>query len=71
MNFGQALEVMKNGGSVTIEGWGFRLVTQYPDEQSMMTEPYLVCIDQDGFKMPYNLQNSDLFCDEWIEVGND
>lgn len=44
LSFGDALELLKRGHSVSRKGWngkGLRLVLQRPDEHSKMTLPYI------------------------------
>ena len=43
MNFGQALEAVKNGKGMRLPQWSSDVVifAQFPDEHSKMTAPYL------------------------------
>ena len=50
MNFGQALEALKQGKKASRAGWngsGIFIVLQRPDEHSKMTQPYIY-IDTTG-----------------------
>ena len=44
MNFGQAIEAMKQGAKAARKGWngkGIHIEIQFPDEHSKMTHPYI------------------------------
>lgn len=81
MNFGQAIEVLKQGGKVCRKGWngkGIFLELQVPDEHSKMTHPYIY-IDTTGLEtnnpdapkdcVPWLASQTDMLSDDWTEVG--
>ena len=77
MNFGNALEVLKNGGKVARFGWngeGIFLKLQRTDEHSKMTGDYIY-IDTTGLEtdnkkapkvvVPWVPSASDLLSEDW------
>lgn len=82
MNFGQALEALKEGKKVTRTGWnnpGITVELQVPDSNSKMTKPYLymnkaVCvrternfeIHEDRF--PLDLSCESVLAEDWEVV---
>lgn len=71
MNFGQAIEAMKNGKRVCREGWngkGMWIKAQYPDADSLMDGgPYAYISNPAGKKFPWNASQQDLFAEDWME----
>lgn len=68
MNFSEALELMKQGKEVRCLGWngcGMTVQAQYPDENSMMTEPYLYMRIGVLTRLPWTPSQKDLFSVEW------
>lgn len=80
MNFGQALEVLKAGKSVSRQGWngkGMFLTLQVPDENSKMTRPYVYMtlpvgstsqfgeVDKDQ-RVPWLCSQTDLLAEDWV-----
>lgn len=77
MNFGQALEVLKEGKRVARRGWngkGIYLEMQKPDAHSKMTLPYiyivtndLVTDNQDAPKgvVPWLASQTDMLREDW------
>lgn len=68
MNFGEALEALKNGKRVTREGWngkGMWLELQVPDEFSKMRRPYIFMRPVDGELVPWVASQSDLLVADW------
>ncbi len=72
MNFGEALELLKEGRKMKRRGWnltGMWLEVEFPDEHSKMTHPYLVmhipgC--KEGLrKLPWQPAQVDLFSEDW------
>ena len=77
MNFGQAIEEMKDGEKVARDGWngkGIFIALQTPDENSKMTSPYIY-IDTTGLKtdnpdapkslVPWLASQTDMLTDDW------
>ena len=81
MNFGKAIEALKEGKRVAREGWngkGIFIELQRPDEYSKMTHPYIY-IDTTGLqteneKAPKNLvpwfaSQTDMLSEDWVILG--
>ena len=66
MNFGQALEEVKNGKGMRLPQWSaeVKILAQYPDENSKMTAPYLYVESRFG-KVPWKETMIELFSEEW------
>ena len=76
MNFGQALELLKNGKKAQREGWngkGLWIELQTPDENSKMTLPYLYinyptdAINTPGARVPWVTSQTDVLAEDWQE----
>lgn len=82
MNFGQAIEAMKEGKRVARKGWngkGIFIELQVPDEYSKMTHPYiyidtteLVTDNPDAPKdrVPWLASQTDMLAEDWEVVDN-
>jgi len=80
MNFGQAIEVLKQGGKVCRKGWngkGIFLELQVPDEHSKMTHPYIYIDttrletdnpDAPKDRVPWLASQTDMLSEDWMEV---
>lgn len=77
MNFGQALELLKQGRKLQRKGWngaGLWLELQVPDEGSKMTLPYIFISYPDdakttpGAKVPWLASQTDMLAEDWQEV---
>ena len=81
MNFGQALEELKNGGRVARRGWngmGIFICLQRPDESSKMMFPYIY-INTMGLQtdnpdapkscVPWLASQTDMLAEDWTIVG--
>ncbi|MCP4258096.1 MAG: DUF2829 domain-containing protein [Planctomycetes bacterium] len=81
MNFGQAIESLKDGKKVYREGWngkGIFIELQTPDENSKMTSPYIF-INTTGLQtnneaapkslVPWLASQTDMLADDWQEVA--
>jgi hypothetical protein len=70
MTFGQAIEIIKDGGKASRFGWngkGMWIAAQYPDENSMMNGgPYVYISDPKGKRFPWNASQQDLFAEDWV-----
>ncbi len=80
MNFGKAIESLKEGKKVARKGWngkGIFIELQVPDEHSKMTHPYIY-IDTTGLKtnnpnapkslVPWLASQTDMLAEDWIIV---
>ncbi|MDA1834809.1 DUF2829 domain-containing protein [Bacillus cereus group sp. BY142LC] len=80
MNFGSALELLKQGEKVARKGWngkGIFLELQRPDEHSKMTHPYIY-IDTTGLqtnnehapksRVPWLASQTDMLANDWVEL---
>ncbi len=71
MTFQEALTALKEGKSVTREGWngkGLAAKMQVPDENSKMKRPYLYMIPPEGTLVPWLPSQTDLFGEDWSVV---
>lgn len=80
MNFGQALETLKNGGRMARAGWngkGIFIELQRPDANSKMTHPYIYInttgLQTDNPDAPKNLvpwlaSQTDMLAEDWNAV---
>lgn len=77
MNFGQALEELKNGNRVSRSGWngkGLWLELQLPDAFSKMTLPYIyINYPADskttpGARVPWFASQTDMLANDWMVV---
>jgi hypothetical protein len=77
MNFGQAIELLKEGKKVRRKGWngkGIFIELQVPDEYSKMTHPYIY-IDTTGLstdnpdapkdRVPWLASQTDMLSNDW------
>lgn len=71
-NFSWAMAELKQGEKLVRNGWngnGMYCITQFPDENSKMTHPYLVmfipeCREGDRL-LPWQPAQVDLFASDW------
>ena len=81
MNFGQAIEALKQGKKVARNGWngkGIFIELQIPDDYSKMTHPYIF-IDTTGLqtensaapknRVPWFASQTDMLSEDWVEVN--
>ena len=69
MNFGQAIELLKSGHSVSRVGWngkGMWLALQKPDAHSKMSLPYVYMKTADGKLVPWLASQSDVLAEDWV-----
>lgn len=67
-DFGTALEMLKNGKTVTRERWngkGQFLTLQIPTETSKMTLPYIFITTVDGDLVPWVCSQTDMLAEDW------
>jgi hypothetical protein len=67
MNFGQALEEVKNGKCMRLPQWSEDVVikAQFPDAHSKMTAPYLYVESRFGL-VPWKETMIELFSEDWV-----
>lgn len=68
MDFGDALDALRQGERVTREGWngpGQFLELQVPDGHSKMCRPYVYISPVDGQLVPWVASQSDLLATDW------
>ena len=70
MNFGQAINSLKNGNRVTRQGWngkGMWLQLQIPDGGSKMTLPYIFMrtAGEVGDRVPWVASQTDMLAEDW------
>lgn len=80
MDFGKAIEALKNGHKVARKGWngkGIYLELQRPDEHSKMTLPYIYIVtnglvtdnpDEPKGVVPWLASQTDMLSDDWLIV---
>ena len=77
MNFGLALEAIKQGKKVSRSGWngkGLWLELQVPDAHSKMTLPYIfMSYPEDakttpGARVPWLASQTDVLAEDWLIV---
>lgn len=77
MNFGEALELLKNGKRVARSGWngkGMWVTLQRPNELSLMTLPYLYlsypsdAINTPGARVPWLASQTDILAEDWTPL---
>lgn len=80
MNFGQAIEALKEGKRVARKGWngkGIYLELQIPDAHSKMTLPYIYIVtskletdnpDAPKGVVPWLASQTDMLSDDWVIV---
>ena len=81
MNFGQAIEALKQGSRVARQGWngkGLSLNLQIPDENSKMTLPYIYMeypstpasetapLNHINAKVPWLASQTDMLSEDWV-----
>ena len=69
MNFGEAFEAVKKGSGMRLPQWQPDVIikSQYPDENSKMTAPYLYVESRFG-KVPWKETMIELFSEDWQVV---
>jgi len=73
MDFGQALNALKNGTDVKVTrvGWNganMHVALQLPDGHSKMELPYLYMFTAQGKHVPWVASQSDLLAEDWMLV---
>lgn len=69
MVFGKAFEEVKEGKSMRLPAWAedVKIKSQYPDDNSKMTAPYLYVESRFG-NVPWKETMIELFSDQWEVV---
>lgn len=68
MNFGQAIEALKEGKKVQRIGWngkGMWLALQIPDAHSKMQRPYIYMSDAESKLVPWLASQTDILAEDW------
>ena len=71
MNFGLAIEALKDGKKVAREGWngkGMFLELQKVDSNSKMQHNYIYMSDVAGKYFPWNPNNLDMLAEDWCII---
>lgn len=83
INFGGAIEALKEGKRVARNGWngkGMYIRLQRPDEHSLMTHPYMYIeypanedhpVYPNGSRIPWVPSQSDALAEDWIIIGDE
>ena len=69
MEFGKAIEALKEGKMVAREGWngkGMYLELQVPDEHSKMSLPYIWMWTACENRVPWLASQTDVLATDWI-----
>ncbi len=72
MDFGGALQYLKDGKRVARTGWngkGMWLKLQVPDAHSKMQRPYIYMSPADGLLVPWLASQTDMLADDWCVLG--
>jgi hypothetical protein len=71
MNFGQAIEALKQGKKVSRQGWNGKemwLALQVPDTHSKMSLPYIYMKTADDKLVPWLASQTDVLSEDWSIV---
>lgn len=71
MDFGYAIQSLKDGAVVTRAGWngkGMWIELQVPDPHSKMTRPYIYMKTVDNQLVPWVASQTDLLANDWNQV---
>lgn len=73
MNFGDAIQFLKDGYKVARSGWNGKdmwLALQIPDEHSKMRQPYIYMSPVGGQLVPWLASQSDMLANDWEVVNS-
>jgi hypothetical protein len=85
LNFGQAIEALKEGKRVARQGWngkGLAVKLQVPDENSKMTLPYIYMeypstpasesapTNHINARVPWLASQTDILTEDWVILNN-
>jgi hypothetical protein len=68
MNFGQAIQALKDGKKVSRNGWNGKnmwLALQVPDANSKMSLPYIYMFTADAKLVPWLASQTDILAEDW------
>lgn len=71
LNFGQAIEALKQGKRVARTGWNgknMHLELLRPDEHSKMTLPYIYMYTAQGDNVPWLASQTDMLSEDWVTI---
>lgn len=71
MDFGWAIQALKNGNAVTRAGWngkGQFLLMQRPDANSKMSLPYIFISTVTNDRVPWLASQSDMLAEDWQAI---
>lgn len=71
MDFGKALEALKEGKKVAREGWngkGMWINLQVPDAHSKMTLPYIYMKTACDNQVPWLASQTDILATDWVLI---
>ena len=72
MNFGKAIEALKEGARVERKGWngkGMYIQLQVPDSGSKMSLPYIYMKTADNQLVPWLASQTDVLSEDWQVVS--
>lgn len=72
MNFGNALQMLKEGQKIARFGWngkGMWLMLQIPDANSKMTLPYIYMKTACSNQVPWLASQTDILAEDWMVIG--
>lgn len=70
-SFSIALAALKNGDKVQRAGWNGKnmwVKAQFPDDGSLMSQPYLYLRTAQGDNIPWTVSQADVFAEDWSIV---
>ena len=66
MNFGEAIEHLKNGAALTRKGWnGPNQSLRLQRAESFMTLPYIYITTVTGERVPWLASQTDILAEDW------
>lgn len=69
MNFGEALECLKEGRQITTEGWGDAYIQLYePDDTDVVSIPYIFMELESGVRVVWMPTHTEILDDNWSVV---
>jgi len=70
LGFENALYLLRLNHKMKRSAWNDikYIAMQKPDEKSKMRRGYIYAVFQDGQPVPYNLQNADIFSNDWVKT---
>ena len=68
MDFGEALDELRDEGNVTRAGWNGKdqyLSLYMPEDDQLMTLPYIYITTVSGDRVPWHASQTDVLADDW------